>query len=165
MPTSSHRSQRAEQDSCVNGQDINPALEYKPAGGTGAGSCQPALSSTSNASVTHLAPVEQAATAPKQQKLATDSSEEDRHNFALSKDGAKIVASNKEAKKAPAILDTDSDTFMKNECKAEKWFIIELSQVLPHANTHHICFTEPCWVHTCSSRPTSMHPQSPILNP
>lgn len=96
---------------------------------SGAGSCQPALSSTSNASVTHLAPVEQAATAPKQQKLATDSSEEDRHNFALSKDGAKIVASNKEAKKAPAILDTDSDTFMKNECKAEKWFIIELSQV------------------------------------
>jgi len=39
------------------------------------------------------------------------------------------VASNKEAKKASAILDTDSDTFMKNECKAEKWFIIELSQV------------------------------------
>lgn len=56
-------------------------------------------------------------------------SEEERHNFALSKDGAKIIASNKEAKKASAILDTDSDTFMKNECKADKWFIIELSQV------------------------------------
>ena len=55
-------------------------------------------------------------------------SEEERHNFALSKDGAKIIASNKEAKKASAILDTDSDTFMKNECKADKWFIIELSQ-------------------------------------
>lgn len=60
---------------------------------------------------------------------APPSSEEERHNFALSKDGAKIVASNKEAKKASAILDTDSDTFMKNECKADKWFIIELSQV------------------------------------
>ncbi|DBB07989.1 TPA: hypothetical protein ACH3X3_009365 [Trebouxia sp. C0006] len=96
---------------------------------TGTGSCQPALSSTRNASATHSAPVEQTVAASKQQKLASDSSEEDRHNFALSKDGAKIVASNKEAKKASAILDTDSDTFMKNECKAEKWFIIELSQV------------------------------------
>ena len=47
----------------------------------------------------------------------------------MSKDGAKIVGSNKEAKKTSAILDTDSDTFMKNECKANKWFIIELSQV------------------------------------
>ena len=33
--------------------------------------------------------------------------------------------------KASAILDTDGDTFMKNECKADKWFIIELSQVPP----------------------------------
>lgn len=59
----------------------------------------------------------------------TDSTEEDRHNFALSKDGAKIVACNREAKKCSAILDTDSDTFMKNDCKADKWFIVELSQV------------------------------------
>ena len=58
-----------------------------------------------------------------------DSLEEDRHNFALSKDGAKVVACNKEAKKCSAILDTDSDTFMKNDCKADKWFIVELSQV------------------------------------
>ena len=129
IPTASHRSQCAEQDSCITGQDINPALGNKTAGGAGTGSCQPAPSSISNASATHSAPVEQALAASKQQKLASDSSEEDRHNFALSKDGAKIVASNKEAKKASAILDTDSDTFMKNECKAEKWFIIELSQV------------------------------------
>ena len=69
---------------------------------------------------------------------ASPSSEEERHNFALSKDGAKIIASNKEAKKASAILDTDSDTFMKNECKADKWFIIELSQVgsEPSGNEH-----------------------------
>ena len=64
-----------------------------------------------------------------QQEEETDSTEEDRHNFALSKDGAKIVACNKEAKKCSAILDTDSDTFMKNDCKADKWFIVELSQV------------------------------------
>ncbi len=129
IPTSSHCSQHAEKDSCMIDQDITPALGNNTAGGTGTGSCQPAPSSTSNASATHSAPLEQATTAPKQQKLASDSSEEDRHNFALSKDGAKIVASNKEAKKASAILDTDSDTFMKNDCKAEKWFIIELSQV------------------------------------
>ncbi|DBB06647.1 hypothetical protein WJX77_000321 [Trebouxia sp. C0004] len=96
---------------------------------SGTGSCQPVPSSTSNLIATLSAPVEHAVAASNQQKLASDSSEEDRHNFALSKDGAKIVASNKEAKKASAILDTDSDTFMKNECKAEKWFIIELSQV------------------------------------
>ena len=64
-----------------------------------------------------------------QPSLSDSDSEEERHNFALSKDGAKIIASNKEAKKASAILDTDSDTFMKNECKADKWLIVELSQV------------------------------------
>ena len=60
---------------------------------------------------------------------ADEEEEEDRHNFALARDGAKLVAANKEAKKAAAVLDSDSDTFCKNECKAEKWFIMELSQV------------------------------------
>ena len=55
--------------------------------------------------------------------------EEDRHNFALAKDGAKIVAANKEARKAESILDSDGDTFLKNECKADKWVLVELSQV------------------------------------
>lgn len=64
-----------------------------------------------------------------QDEVDTSSNDEDRHNFALSKDGAKIVACNKEAKKCSAILDTDSDTFMKNDCRADKWFIMELSQV------------------------------------
>lgn len=41
-----------------------------------------------------------------------------------------IVAANKEARKADAILDCDGDTFLKNECKADKWLIIELSQVI-----------------------------------
>ena len=55
--------------------------------------------------------------------------DEERHNFALAKDGAKIVAANKEARKPESILDSDGDTFLKNECKADKWVIIELSQV------------------------------------
>jgi hypothetical protein len=51
-------------------------------------------------------------------------------NFALLKDGANIIASNKEAKKIADALDDDSDTFLKNECKArDKWVIIELSEV------------------------------------
>lgn len=40
-----------------------------------------------------------------------------------------MVATNKEAKKAGALLDNDADTFLKNECKADKWVIVELSQV------------------------------------
>lgn len=55
--------------------------------------------------------------------------EEDRHNFALAKDGAKVVAANKEARKPESILDSDGDTFLKNECKADKWVLVELSQV------------------------------------
>eukprot|EP00884_Botryococcus_braunii_P021005 jgi/Botrbrau1/7589/Bobra.0159s0038.1 len=55
---------------------------------------------------------------------------EEGQNFALGKEGAKIVAANKEARKADAILDCDGDTFLKNECKADKWLIIELSQVI-----------------------------------
>ena len=39
------------------------------------------------------------------------------------------MAANKEAKKTGALLDSDGDTFLKNECKADKWVIVELSQV------------------------------------
>ncbi|KAK9841126.1 hypothetical protein WJX74_000406 [Apatococcus lobatus] len=53
----------------------------------------------------------------------------DRHNFASAKDGAKIVAANKDAKKPTAVLDSDSDTYLRNECKVDKWLAIELSQV------------------------------------
>lgn len=56
--------------------------------------------------------------------------EEDRHNFASARDGAKLVAANKEAKKAVAVLDIDGDTFCKNDCRADKWYIIELSQLV-----------------------------------
>ena len=60
-------------------------------------------------------------------ELAED---EERQNFAAAKDGAKIVAANKEAKKAASLLDDDGDTFVKNECKADKWVIIETSQMI-----------------------------------
>ena len=43
--------------------------------------------------------------------------------------GAKVIQANKEAKKLSALLDSDSDTYVKNDCKADKWYIIELSQV------------------------------------
>lgn len=44
-------------------------------------------------------------------------------------DGAAIVAANKEAKKPEKAIDGDDDSYMKNDCKAQKWVIIELSQV------------------------------------
>lgn len=44
--------------------------------------------------------------------------------------GAKILAANREAKKAAALLDDDPDTFLKNDCRADsKWVMLELSQV------------------------------------
>ena len=43
--------------------------------------------------------------------------------------GAKALASNPGAKKVSAILDDDSDTFMRNECRDDKWVVVELSQV------------------------------------
>ena len=48
-----------------------------------------------------------------------------RVNFLL-----QIIAANKEAKKAGALLDSDGDTYLKNECKADKWIIVELSQLV-----------------------------------
>lgn len=50
-------------------------------------------------------------------------------NFALSRDGAKVLAFNQGAKRVGALLDDDSDTFMRNDCKDNKWVVIELSQV------------------------------------
>jgi Sad1 / UNC-like C-terminal len=50
-------------------------------------------------------------------------------NFALTRDGAKVLAHNPGAKKVRAILDDDSDTYMRNECQDDKWVVLELSQV------------------------------------
>ena len=51
-------------------------------------------------------------------------------NFAAAMDGAKVLAANANAKRVNALLDDDTDTFMRNDCKDEdKWVVIELSQV------------------------------------
>ena len=56
--------------------------------------------------------------------------EVERVNFAAASDGAKVLASNVGAKRVGALLDDDSDTFMRNDCKDDdKWVVIELSQV------------------------------------
>ena len=51
------------------------------------------------------------------------------HNFASALDGAKPLAANPAAKKVADMLDEDSDTFMRNDCKDDKWVVLELSQV------------------------------------
>ena len=40
-----------------------------------------------------------------------------------------VLAANREARKPGAVLDGDGDTFLKNECRADKWLLLELSQV------------------------------------
>jgi len=50
-------------------------------------------------------------------------------NFAVGREGAKVLASNPGAKRVGALLDADADTFMRNDCKDDKWVVIELSQV------------------------------------
>ena len=61
---------------------------------------------------------------------APDSLEDERRiNLASSDDGAVIIASNKEAKYADRAIDADADSFVKNICSANKWLLIELSQV------------------------------------
>lgn len=40
-----------------------------------------------------------------------------------------VLAANREARKPAAVLDGDGDTFLKNECRADKWLLLELSQV------------------------------------
>ena len=40
-----------------------------------------------------------------------------------------MVAANREARKPGAVLDADGDTFLRNECRADQWLLLELSQV------------------------------------
>jgi hypothetical protein len=63
-------------------------------------------------------------------EMLEDRPEVERVNFAAASDGAKVLASNVGAKRVGALLDDDSDTFMRNDCKDDdKWVVIELSQV------------------------------------
>lgn len=75
-----------------------------------------------------------------------------------------MVQANKEAKKLVALLDGDSDTYVKNDCRADKWFIIELSQVakIQRVELHQVgkctCCTEhtmPCYL-LCQKRKRSV---------
>lgn len=50
-------------------------------------------------------------------------------NLAELSDGASVVAANIEARRPERAIDRDIDSFMKNDCEADKWMIIELSQV------------------------------------
>ncbi len=50
-------------------------------------------------------------------------------NLAALGDGAAVLAVNAEARKPERTLDKDEDSFMKNECAASKWIMVELSQV------------------------------------
>ena len=61
--------------------------------------------------------------------LGTLPSKLPQRNFASSLEGAKHLAANPGAKKVGAMLDEDSDTFMRNDCKDDKWVVLELSQV------------------------------------
>lgn len=60
---------------------------------------------------------------------ATRQVEERGINLAAAADGAVVVAANKEAKKPSKALDGDVDSFLKNDCGAYKWLIVELSQL------------------------------------
>ena len=63
-------------------------------------------------------------------EMLEDRPEVERVNFASASDGAKVLASNMGAKRVGALLDDDSDTFMRNDCKDDdKWVVIELSQL------------------------------------
>jgi hypothetical protein len=44
-------------------------------------------------------------------------------------DGASVLAANSEARRPERAIDRDIDSFMKNDCEAEKWMMVELSQV------------------------------------
>lgn len=50
-------------------------------------------------------------------------------NLALLSDGANVLAANAEARRPERAIDKDIDSFMKNDCNADKWVMIELSQV------------------------------------
>ncbi len=50
-------------------------------------------------------------------------------NLASASDGASVLAANPEAKRPERTIDGDIDSFMKNDCSATKWMVVELAQV------------------------------------
>ena len=54
-----------------------------------------------------------------------------RYNYASAIHGAKLVASNKEAKGVRAVLDEDKDKYLRNPCSSDsKFLVVELSEAL-----------------------------------
>ena len=51
-----------------------------------------------------------------------------RFNYASERNGAKVLAANREAKHASAVLTSDVDSYMISPCAADKWLVIELCQ-------------------------------------
>ena len=51
-----------------------------------------------------------------------------RFNYASERNGAKVLAANREAKHASAVLSADVDSYMISPCAADKWLVVELSQ-------------------------------------
>eukprot|EP00271_Cylindrocystis_brebissonii_P011890 TRINITY_DN2988_c2_g5_i1.p1 TRINITY_DN2988_c2_g5~~TRINITY_DN2988_c2_g5_i1.p1 ORF type:complete len:1713 (-),score=467.19 TRINITY_DN2988_c2_g5_i1:550-5148(-) len=76
---------------------------------------------------------------PSSRPLAPRASLEDnarRHNYAAREHGARVVAVNREAKGANAVLDEDKDKYLRSPCSVEdKFVIIELADVLARIDT------------------------------
>jgi hypothetical protein len=65
-------------------------------------------------------------------------------NLAAAADGASVLAANPEAKRPERAIDADVDSFMKNDCPARKWLMIELSQVRDPEGGRVVCLLL-CW--------------------
>jgi hypothetical protein len=78
---------------------------------------------------TTLVPASTQQQSSKEQAAGQSSSRRRRINLASASDGASVLAANSEARKPERTIDGDDDSFMKNDCAADKWMVVELSQV------------------------------------
>jgi hypothetical protein len=62
------------------------------------------------------------------------------NNFASHECGAKVIATNPEAKNPGAILTNNNDEYMLNPCSAEIWFVIELCELVSVSKFEIGCF-------------------------
>jgi len=51
-----------------------------------------------------------------------------RYNYASERNGAKVLAANREAKNALSALSEDRDAYLISPCAAQKWLVVELSE-------------------------------------
>ncbi|GFV56595.1 SUN domain-containing ossification factor [Trichonephila clavipes] len=62
-------------------------------------------------------------------------------NYASSKCGAKILASNQDSKHRVSILNEKADEYMLNSCKIKVWFVVELCDTIEATQSD----KGPCW--------------------